>query len=60
MLANNEELHFELEKAKEVTRAAVNLFRAGGSIERAVRDAEAIADMAFDKAQRIVDKTKYK
>ena len=54
MPASNDRIYLEVEKAKEVMRAATNLFRAGGSISKAINDAEDIASIAFRHVDQIV------
>lgn len=55
MPASNDKIYVETEKAKEVMRAAVNLFRAGGSVSRAINDAEDIAAIAFREVDKLVE-----
>lgn len=54
MPASSDRIYVETEKAKEVMRAAVNLFRAGGSVSRAINDAEDIGTIAFRHVDQLV------
>lgn len=53
----NDKLHIEIEKAKEVVRGALNLYRSGSTVQKAVSEAEAIADLAFRKASDMASNT---
>lgn len=52
----DDKLYIEVEKAKEVVRGALNLYRSGAKMEAAVKEAEAIADLAFKRASEMTGK----